>query len=64
MGNLTICDHPLIQHKLTYIRDKDTNTKDFRELIDEVATMMAYEITRDLPLETVNRTHTRYKCAE
>jgi uracil phosphoribosyltransferase len=53
MGNLTICDHPLIQHKLTYIRDKDTNTKDFRELIDEVATMMAYEITRDLPLETV-----------
>ncbi|BBH23843.1 uracil phosphoribosyltransferase [Paenibacillus baekrokdamisoli] len=53
MGNLTICDHPLIQHKLTYIRDKNTNTKDFRELVDEVATLMAYEITRDLPLETV-----------
>ncbi|WP_308636728.1 uracil phosphoribosyltransferase [Paenibacillus silvisoli] len=53
MGNLTICDHPLIQHKLTFIRDKDTKTKDFRELVDEVATMMAYEITRDLPLETV-----------
>ncbi len=64
MGNLTICDHPLIQHKLTYIRDKDTNTKDFRELIDEVATMMAYEITRDLPIRNGNRTHTRYKCAE
>jgi uracil phosphoribosyltransferase len=54
MGTLTICDHPLIQHKLTYIRDKDTKTKDFRELVDEIATMMAYEITRDLPLETVN----------
>ncbi|AZN38607.1 uracil phosphoribosyltransferase [Paenibacillus albus] len=53
MGKLTICDHPLIQHKLTFIRDKDTKTKDFRELVDEVATMMAYEITRDLPLETV-----------
>ncbi|RAP74032.1 uracil phosphoribosyltransferase [Paenibacillus montanisoli] len=53
MGNLTICDHPLIQHKLTFIRDKDTKTKDFRELVDEVATMLAYEITRDLPLETV-----------
>ncbi|QHW32531.1 uracil phosphoribosyltransferase [Paenibacillus rhizovicinus] len=54
MGTLTICDHPLIQHKLTYIRDKETKTKDFRELVDEIATMMAYEITRDLPLETVN----------
>ncbi|MFC4100437.1 uracil phosphoribosyltransferase [Paenibacillus xanthanilyticus] len=53
MSKLTICDHPLIQHKLTYIRDKNTNTKDFRELVDEVATMMAYEITRDLPLETI-----------
>ncbi|MBM7566544.1 uracil phosphoribosyltransferase [Paenibacillus sacheonensis] len=54
MGTLTICDHPLIQHKLTHIRDKDTKTKDFRELVDEIATMMAYEITRDLPLETIN----------
>ncbi|WP_274654319.1 uracil phosphoribosyltransferase [Paenibacillus humicola] len=51
MGKLTICDHPLIQHKLTHIRDKQTNTKNFRELVDEVATMMAYEITRNLPLE-------------
>ncbi|MCC2683669.1 MAG: uracil phosphoribosyltransferase [Paenibacillaceae bacterium] len=50
MGSLTICDHPLIQHKLTYIRDLNTNTKDFRELVDEVATLMAYEITRDVPL--------------
>jgi len=51
LGKLTICDHPLIQHKLTHIRDKETNTKDFRELVDEVATLMAYEITRDIPLE-------------
>lgn len=53
MSKLTICDHPLIQHKLTFIRDKNTNTKDFRELVDEVSTLMAYEITRDLPLETI-----------
>ena len=46
-------DHPLIQHKLTIIRDKNTGTKEFRELVDEVATLMAFEITRDLPLEEV-----------
>jgi uracil phosphoribosyltransferase len=50
MGKVFICDHPLIQHKLTYIRDENTNTKDFRELVDEVATLMAYEITRDISL--------------
>jgi uracil phosphoribosyltransferase len=53
MSQLVICDHPLIQHKLTYIRDKNTNTKDFRELVDEVATLMAYEITRSIPLEKI-----------
>lgn len=53
MGKVFVCDHPLIQHKLTYIRDKATTTKDFRELVDEVATLMAYEITRDIPLEKV-----------
>ncbi|MCU6792999.1 MULTISPECIES: uracil phosphoribosyltransferase [Paenibacillus] len=53
MGKLFVCDHPLIQHKLTYIRDESTLTKDFRELVDEVSTLMAYEITRDIPLETV-----------
>lgn len=53
MGKLVICDHPLIQHKLTFIRDVRTNTKDFREHVDEVATLMAYEITRDIPLETI-----------
>lgn len=51
MGKVFICDHPLIQHKLTFIRDETTNTKDFRELVDEVATLMAYEITRDIPLQ-------------
>ncbi len=53
MGKVFICDHPLIQHKLTYIRDMNTKTKDFREYVDEVATLMAYEITRDIPLEKV-----------
>jgi uracil phosphoribosyltransferase len=53
MGKVFICDHPLIQHKLTYIRDEATKTKDFRELVDEVATLMAYEITRDIPLENI-----------
>lgn len=51
MSKVYICDHPLIQHKLTYIRDENTTTKDFRNLVDEVATLMAYEITRDIPLE-------------
>ncbi|WP_256759196.1 uracil phosphoribosyltransferase [Cohnella sp. WQ 127256] len=53
MGRLVICDHPLIQHKVTFIRDKMTNTKQFRELVDEVAMLMAYEITRDVQLSTV-----------
>ena len=53
MGNIYQFDHPLIQHKLTYIRDRRTGTKEFRELVDEVATLMAYEITRDLPLTEV-----------
>ena len=45
-----VLDHPLIQHKLTYIRDKNTGNKVFRELVEEVAALMAYEVTRDLPL--------------
>lgn len=53
MGKVFVFDHPLIQHKLTYIRDKNTGTKEFRELVDEVATLMAFEITRDLPLNEV-----------
>lgn len=53
MSKLHVFDHPLIQHKLTYIRDKNTGTKEFRELVDEVAALMCYEITRDLPLKDV-----------
>ncbi len=51
MSKVYVFDHPLIQHKLTYIRDKHTGTKQFRELVEEVAMLMAYEATRDLPLE-------------
>jgi uracil phosphoribosyltransferase len=50
MGKVYVFDHPLIQHKLTYIRDLNTGTKQFRELVEEVAMLMAYEATRDLPL--------------
>lgn len=50
MAKLVIMDHPLIQHKLSLIRDKQTGPKEFRELVEEVATLMAYEVTRDLPL--------------
>ncbi|MFS0575884.1 uracil phosphoribosyltransferase [Sporosarcina sp. 179-K 3D1 HS] len=53
MPKVHVFDHPLIQHKLTYIRDANTGTKEFRELVDEVATLMAYEITRELPLKEV-----------
>lgn len=53
LSKVYVFDHPLIQHKLTYIRDKRTGTKEFRELVDEVATLMAFEITRDLPLEEI-----------
>ncbi len=51
MGNLHILDHPLIQHKLTYIRDVKTGTKQFRELVDEVSMLMGFEITRNLPVK-------------
>ena len=46
-------NHPLIKHKLTIMRRKDTTTKDFRELLDEISMLMGYEVTRDLPLEDV-----------
>ncbi|ASV68014.1 uracil phosphoribosyltransferase [Cytobacillus sp. FSL W7-1323] len=53
MAKVYVFDHPLIQHKLTYIREKNTGTKEFRELVDEVSTLMAFEITRDMPLEEI-----------
>ena len=48
-----VMDHPLIQHKLAFIRDVNTTPKEFRELVEEVSMLMAYEVTRDLPLEDV-----------
>lgn len=56
MGRVVVCDHPLIQHKLTHIRDQRTNARDFRALVDEVATLMAYEITREIKLEPIEVT--------
>lgn len=53
MGQLYIIDHPLVQHKLTIMRDKNTGTKDFKELLTEISTLMGYELTRDLPLRDV-----------
>ncbi|HHT24449.1 MAG TPA: uracil phosphoribosyltransferase [Clostridiaceae bacterium] len=53
MENVFIFDHPLIQHKISLMRDKNTTTKEFRELTTEVSRLMAYEVTRDLPLKTV-----------
>ena len=51
--NVIIFDHPLIQHKLSILRDKNTSSKDFRDLVSEIAMLMCYEATRDLPLEDV-----------
>ena len=53
MAKIVIMDHPLIQHKIGIIRKKDTSSKEFRELVSEVAMLMCYEATRDLPLEPI-----------
>ncbi len=53
MQGVNIVDHPLVQHKLTLIRDKSRSTKSFRELLKEIGMLLCYEVTRDLPLETV-----------
>jgi uracil phosphoribosyltransferase len=53
MGKLVVLDHPLIQHKISLIRDKQTGVRDFRYLVEELAMLMAYEVTRDLPLKEV-----------
>jgi uracil phosphoribosyltransferase len=53
MSKVTQMDHPLVLHKLALIRDKNTGSKEFRELVEEVAMMMAYEVTRNLPVEEV-----------
>lgn len=54
MGKVYIFDHPLIQHKLSIMRNKNTSTKEFRELLGEIAMLMTYEITRDFPTELVD----------
>lgn len=56
MSKVTVVDHPLIQHKLALIRDEKTGSKDFRELVEEVAMLMAYEVTRDFSTEEIEVT--------
>ena len=51
MGNVHVFDHPLIQHKLSIMRNKNTGCKEFRELLDEISMLMVYEVTRDLPTQ-------------
>lgn len=53
MSNLHVIDHPLVQHKISLMRDKNTGTKEFRELVSETAMLIAYEATRDLPLKEI-----------
>ena len=50
---VTVIDHPLVQHKLSLMRNKDTSTAQFRRLLREISTLLCYEVTRDLPLETI-----------
>ena len=64
MSTLHIVDHPLIQHKLTIMREKDTSSKDFRQLLDEISMLMGYEITRNLPLEEVEIETPICKCTQ
>jgi uracil phosphoribosyltransferase len=54
MNNVTVVNHPLVQHKLTLMRDKTTSTKGFRQLLTEISTLLCYEVTRDLPLDPVD----------
>ena len=53
MANVHVLDHPLLQHKLSILRNKDTGVKEFREIVGEIAALMCYEATRDLPTEEV-----------
>ncbi len=53
MGTVHLIDHPLVQHKLTLMRRKDTSTKGFRQLLNEVSTLMAYEVLRDIPMQDI-----------
>ena len=53
MSQIHVINHPMVQHKLTIMRDRETGSKDFRELLEEISLLMGYEITRDIPLEDV-----------
>lgn len=53
MQGVTVVDHPLVQHKLTILRDKETSTRSFRQLLREISVLLCYEVTRDLPLQDV-----------
>ena len=53
MGTVAVIDHPLVQHKLTLMRRKDTSTNDFRRLLNEISTLMAYDVLRDMPMHEV-----------
>jgi len=54
MQGVTVVDHPLVQHKLTLMRDKTRSTKGFRQLLNEIGMLLAYEVTRDLPIEMID----------
>ena len=62
MAKVVIMDHPLIQHKIGFIRRKETGTKDFRQLLEEISMLMTYEITRDFPLKDVEIETPMGKC--
>ena len=53
MGKIYVLDHPLLQHKLSILRNKDTGVKEFREIVGEIAALMCYEATRNLPTEDI-----------
>ena len=53
MSKVHVIDHPMVQHKLTIMRDKETGPKDFRQLLNEISLLMGYEITREIPLEEI-----------
>lgn len=64
MSKIVIFDHPLITHKVTMMRDKNTPSKEFRELLEEISLLMGYEVTRDLPLEEVEIETPICKCKQ
>ena len=59
-NKVVLCDHPLVQHKLSLLRDKNTGSKEFRELVNEISMFICYEATRDLPLKDVKIENNRF----